>query len=155
MHPGIGGLRMSGIITGRGPMNAMSSSNVTLIQGLYAAFGRGEINTIVEAANPDIVWRIEGRKDDHPLFGDWKGRAGVQEFFKTLAAGQEATAFSPQEFYPSGDHVFVIGHYGWTMKKTGRIAESKFCHVFTIKDGRIAAFLEFTDTARFAQAYRG
>jgi len=28
-------------------------------------------------------------------------------------------------------------------------------HVFTLKDGKVTAFREFTDTAQFAQAWRG
>jgi len=28
-------------------------------------------------------------------------------------------------------------------------------HVFTIKDGKVTDFREFTDTATFAEAYRG
>jgi ketosteroid isomerase-like protein len=28
-------------------------------------------------------------------------------------------------------------------------------HVFTIKGGKVTAFREFTDTAQFAEAYRG
>jgi ketosteroid isomerase-like protein len=28
-------------------------------------------------------------------------------------------------------------------------------HVFTIRDGKVAKFREFNDTAQFAEAYRG
>ncbi len=78
-----------------------------------------------------------------------------QEFFDTLAKTQDATEFSPREFYPSGDKVFVLGHYAWKLRKTGRTVESDFIHIFTVKGGKVVQFREFTDTAKFAEAYRG
>ena len=30
-----------------------------------------------------------------------------------------------------------------------------FVHIFTVKDGKVSGFQEFTDTATFAEAYRG
>jgi ketosteroid isomerase-like protein len=133
----------------------MSNAEVSLIQGLYAAFGRGEIAKIIAAMAPDATWRLVGRPSDHPLLGTRKGQAGVQEFFDTLAKTQDATEFSPREFYPSGDKVFVLGHYAWKLRKTGRTAESDFIHIFTVKSGKVVQFQEFTDTAIFAEAYRG
>jgi ketosteroid isomerase-like protein len=133
----------------------MSNADVSFIQSLYAAFGRGEIATIIAAMTPDSTWQLVGRPSDHPLLGTRKGKAGVQEFFDTLAKTQDATEFSPREFYPSGDKVFVLGHYAWKLRKTGRTAESDFIHIFTVKNGKVVQFQEFTDTAIFAEAYRG
>jgi uncharacterized protein len=53
------------------------------------------------------------------------------------------------------DKVFVLGHYTWTIRKNGRTADSDFIHIFTVRNGKVVAFLEFTDTAAFAEAYRG
>ena len=132
----------------------MSNANVSLVQSLYAAFGRGEIATIIAAMAPDVDWSIIGRQDDHPLFGARSGSSQVQEFFKMLAELQESVSFTPKEFYASDDHVFVLGHYNWKIRKTGRHAESDWCHIFTVKNGKITKFLEFTDTAQFAEAVR-
>jgi ketosteroid isomerase-like protein len=41
------------------------------------------------------------------------------------------------------------------MRGSGRQVASDWVHIFTIKDGKVAAFDEFTDTARFAEAMRG
>ncbi len=133
----------------------MSNADVSFIQSLYAAFGRGEIAKIIAAMAPDATWELVGRPSDHPLLGTRKGQAGVQEFFDMLAKTQDATEFSPREFYPSGDKVFVLGHYVWKLRKTGRTVESDFIHIFTVKGGKVVQFREFTDTAKFAEAYRG
>jgi ketosteroid isomerase-like protein len=131
----------------------VSQANVALIQSLYAAFGRGEIATIIAALAPDMEWRLNGSRADHPLLGTWKGPQGVQAFFGKLAEIQDFSEFSPREFFSAGDRVFVLGHYAATMRKTGRKAASDWVHIFTVQGGKVAAFLEFTDTAEFARAW--
>ena len=132
----------------------MSNANINFIQGLYAAFGKGDIATVVAGAAPDVDWVVNGRRKDFPSFGTWKGVGEVQKFFANIAQHQESKGFSPQEFFAADDRVFVLGHYDWKIRKTGREVSSDWVHVFTIRDGKVAKFREFNDTAQFAEAYR-
>lgn len=133
----------------------MSNANIGLVQSLYAAFGRGDIATIIAAMAPDVIWHLHGRPSDHPAFGEFKGPHGVQRFFGIIAEAQTADAFSPRQFFAVDDEVFVLGHYAWTMKKTGKKVDTDWVHIFTVKGGKVAAFNEFADTAQFAEAMRG
>ena len=74
----------------------MSNANITLVQGLYAAFGRGDIATIVAGLTQDIDWQTLGPARDYPTFGQRKGKAAVQEFFAQVAATEEFSDFSPR-----------------------------------------------------------
>jgi ketosteroid isomerase-like protein len=132
----------------------MSDASVSLVQDMYAAFGRGEIATIVSRCAPDIRWEINGRRSDFPTFGAFHGHSGVQEFFGTVAAHLDFSEFTPQEFYPSGEKVFVLGRYKTAVKKTGREIASNWCHVFTIRSGTVISFQEFTDTAQARDAHQ-
>jgi ketosteroid isomerase-like protein len=133
----------------------MSIANVTLIQSLYAAFGRGEIAPIIAVLTPNVDWTVSGRREDYPLIGSRKGPAGVQDFFRELADLQEFSEFSPQEFYAAGEKVFVLGRYAATVKRTGRKVACRWCHIFTFRGDKVSALLEFTDTAQWAEANRG
>jgi hypothetical protein len=132
----------------------MSEANVTLAKAMYAAFQRGDIATLVKACAPNIVWSTHGRQSDFPTLGTRKGHAGVQEFFAAVAQHLDFSEFSPQEFYPSGDKVFVLGRYAMAVKKTGKPMACDWCHVFTVRNGIVVQFDEFTDTAQAAAAYR-
>jgi ketosteroid isomerase-like protein len=132
----------------------MSNGNVKLVQDAYAAFERGDMEALMGTMAQDIDWAIVGRASDFPSFGAWPGLAKVREFFRSVADNIEFRDFSPREFYPSGDKVFVLGHYEGTIKKTGRRMASDWAHVFTIKDGKVAQFREYTDTAAIADAWR-
>ncbi|MFL6831695.1 MAG: nuclear transport factor 2 family protein [Xanthobacteraceae bacterium] len=94
-------------------------------------------------------------RKDYPLFGSWKGSSEVEKFFKGVAQHEEATDFSPREFFDAGDRVCVLGHYAWKIRKTGRTVAGDWVHVFTIRNGKVTRFREFNDTAQFAEAYRG
>jgi uncharacterized protein len=133
----------------------MSNDNVPFIQGLYAAFGRGDIATIVKAMAPDIHWQSGGSADDFPTFGTRKGQKQAEQFFQEVATHNEFLEFSPREFYATGDKMFVLGFYDIKLRKNGRKIASDWVHVFTIKDDKVTAFREFLDTAVAARAFHG
>jgi uncharacterized protein len=128
--------------------------SVALVKTLYAAFGKNDIATIIAAMAPDVDWEAVGRISDVPTFGPRKGPAGVQEFFNLVGSSYTFSEFSPKEFYPVGDKVFVLGHYAMTIKKTGKAMASDWVHIFTITGGKVKMFREFLDTARAAEAFR-
>ena len=128
--------------------------NVALVKSVYAAFGKGDIATIVAAVTADIDWESVGRPSDVPTLGPRKGQAAVQEFFNIVGSSYTFSEFSPKEFYAVGDKVFVLGHYAMTVKKTGKVIESDWVHIFTFAGAKVKMFREFLDTARAAEAFR-
>ena len=133
----------------------MSEANIATVQSMYAAFGRGEIDTIVNGCTPDVKWTSGGQEGEFPAFGTFNGQARVREFFRAVSDTQEFSEFSPQEFYADRDKVFVLGRYAMTMKQSGRKLSSEWVHIFTFRGGKVSDFREFTDTAAFVAAYRG
>jgi hypothetical protein len=132
----------------------MSAANISLVKNLYAAFGRNDISTIIAAMAPNVAWFIVGRREDYPLLGVRKGPKAVNEFFRLVAENQEVRDFTPRDFYAAGEMVFVLGHYAWKVRKTGKSVDTEWAHVFQVKNGKVISFREFTDTAQFAQAWR-
>ena len=133
---------------------AAEFENVALVQDLYEAFGKGDIDKIIETVSPDIVWEVVGNRKDCACFGRFTGKAGVGEFFKTTGEIWEFKAFEARQFLPSGDTVVVLGHYGMVNRKTGKPVESDWAHIFTLRDGKVVAFREFTNTAAAADTWK-
>lgn len=132
----------------------MSNANIALVQGFYAAFGRGDVAPIIAALAPNVDWSVNGRDSDYPVFGTWKTPAKVQEFFKLVDQYENFTDFSPRDFYAVDEKVFVLGHYAGSVKNTGKKFASDWVHVFTIHNGKVLSFSEFNDTHQFVSAYR-
>jgi ketosteroid isomerase-like protein len=135
------------------PTTNETDANIALVKDMYASFGRNQIDRIVETCSDNVSWQSVGSRDDYPLLGHWDGRQGVAAFFAKLAEIQTFKEFTPKEFYGSGDHVFVLGHYALTVNKTGKSAEMDWVHVLTVRGGKCTEFREDTDTAALASAW--
>ena len=133
---------------------ADDAGNVKAVQALYDAFGKGDVAGLVAGVADDVRWDVVGRPSDCPCLGVRTGKSGVEDFFKTLGSLYDVSEFAPKDFYPSGDKVFVLGHYAETHKATKKSFESDFVHVFTYKNGKVSTFQEYSDTAKEAEANR-
>jgi ketosteroid isomerase-like protein len=133
----------------------MSDANIAFVKDIYAAFGRGDIAAILAALTPDVRWEMVGRVADFPNFGIRTGVEGVGVFFRTVGETEEFDQFEPLSFHASADRVFVEGHAAGRLKASGKPVVTDWVHVFTLRDGRIAAFREFLDTAQYAEGWRG
>jgi ketosteroid isomerase-like protein len=85
--------------------------------------------------------------------GGRNGRERVGGFFNDLADSQESVSFEPREFVAQGDKVIALGTYRWRVKKTGREYGGDWAHVFTVRDGKIAGFHEYMDSAAAHAAF--
>jgi ketosteroid isomerase-like protein len=137
-------------------MNAMSleATNTELVAAIYAAFSRGDVEYILAHTDESIEWISGGSRDDFPTFGPRKGIGGAASFFKDVAECDEFTSFEPRQMVAMGDMVVALGHYGITVKSTGKHFESDWAHAFTIRGGKCMKFQEYTDTAAFLKAGR-
>ncbi|MFO1015688.1 MAG: nuclear transport factor 2 family protein [Caulobacteraceae bacterium] len=132
----------------------MSQANIELVQAVYAAFGRGDVEFIIGALADDVSWAVNGREGDYPTFGVKRGKAGVTAFFAYIGANENFSDFSPQGFFSDADRVFVEGHAAYTVTGTGKSVDTNFLHVFTITGGKITGFVEYFDTYQVVLAGR-
>jgi ketosteroid isomerase-like protein len=127
--------------------------NIQVVQDAYAAFRRGEIAAILASVADNVEWFLPG-EGLIPQSGLYRGRDGVGAFFSKLADTTEFEAFEPAEFIAQGDRVIACGTYRANAKATGRTFEADWCMAFTIVNGKITRFREYSDTAIVADAYR-
>lgn len=126
--------------------------NIALIQDSYAAFGKGDIQTILGHLTPDVEWTFEGPAVI-PYSGKKVGPSQVLKFFEALATTQDEPKLTIDEYIAQGDKVVTVGRYSAVVKATGKRIDSPVAHVFTFRNGKIARFLNFGDTAQAADAY--
>ena len=132
----------------------MSEQNLTLVQNVYAAFGRGDSPAVVEAMSSEATIGIVGRRQDAPFLGIFEdGKAGAAEFFKQLAEAHEFHTFEPLRYLAAEDKVFIWGRYRWTMRKSGVSKESEWLHEITLHEGKMTTWRGHNDTAMLAEAY--
>lgn len=131
----------------------MTHPNITLVQTIYAAFGRGDVAAVLDALDANVTWGLVGDSADVPMAGIRQGKAGAAEFFKCLKETQQLTSFAPRVFAAGDDTVFVQGHAAWIMNGSGVTGENDWVHVFTFKGGKVVSYRGFQDTALLSKAY--
>jgi hypothetical protein len=128
--------------------------NTQTVKDAYAAFQRGDINTILAALADEVEWEaVKGTEGVAPHAGIRRGRAAVGEFFQIVGSTLDFQAFEPKEFVAQGDVVVAIGSYKVTVKATKKSTSADWVMVFTFRDGKIVRFREFTDSAQIVRAY--
>lgn len=127
--------------------------NTEIVQAAYRNFTTGDIEALLNLFSDDISWQLP-EMENVPFAGKYQGLTEVARFFATLNEAQEAQQFEPQQFIAQGDKVVATGRYVWRAKATGREYQGDWAHVFTIRDGKVVGFQEYTDTAAAASAYQ-
>jgi ketosteroid isomerase-like protein len=125
--------------------------NLQVVKDGYAAYGRGDIPGVLALLSEDIEWHIPGA--GLPLAGTYRGHNGVANFFEKLALETDVLDFQPREFVAEGDRVLVIGWERTKVKATNRTLEADWVMAFTVRNGKVAKFREYTDTKAIAAAY--
>jgi ketosteroid isomerase-like protein len=123
--------------------------NSQTVEAFYAAMGRGDIPFVISTIDPQVVWY----EAENFVYADKSPYLGVDALLSGLFArlGGEWDGFSaiPHEIVDGGDTVVALGRYGGVYKGTGVKVDAQFVHVFKFKDGKIAGFQQYTDTAQF------
>jgi ketosteroid isomerase-like protein len=128
-----------------------TQESLQVVKDGFAAFGRGDVAGLLDLMAEDVVWEIPGA--GLPLAGTYHGREGVASFFQKLSAQAEIQDFQPREFLADGNRVLVVGWERTKLRATNRTVEVDWVMAFTVRDGKIASYRQYTDTKLIASAY--
>jgi ketosteroid isomerase-like protein len=124
-------------------------SNVELVRQFYDLF-KARDKGYLNLCSDDIEWNtMEGM----PSGGRYMGKQAVFElYFPSMLSNFAEFHAITGEFIDAGNVVIVLGKYKGVAKNTGKKFEAPFAHVYKIKEGRIASFRQYADTAKIQQA---
>jgi ketosteroid isomerase-like protein len=126
--------------------------NAAVVRRAYENFKEGDISALLGQMADDVDWRLP-EIEGVPFSGARRGLENVGGFFTQLGDSQDVISFEPREFVAEGDKVVALGTYRWRVKQTGREYGGDWAHVFTVRDGRIAGFHEYMDSAAARAAF--
>jgi ketosteroid isomerase-like protein len=127
--------------------------NVTVLKGLYDAFGKGDIPAVLGMMSPDIKWHEAEGNPYMPSGQAWVGPDAVlNNLFMRIGAEWDGFTVHPKSFHGAGGSVIVEGRYSGTYKPTGKSIDAQMCHVWDVKDGKATRFQQYVDTAQIQSA---
>ena len=130
-----------------------SLHNIAIIQRLYEAFSERDIPDIVRLLDPDVEW---GEPDNpfNPAGGTRHGHEGFLDWLKIGQESEDILILEPRQFLTNENSVAIVGHTKCRAKTTGKIYDTDFVHLVTLRDGKVMKFQEFFDTFSAAEAFR-
>ena len=125
------------------------TSALDVAQQYYGAIHAGDFDGLFDVLSEDCTIEYYGPKDI-PFAGIFNGKEKCKVFFGHVANDVVIKEFRQDEFIASGDKVAVTGHLTLQFNATGRIYDSEYAHILTIRDGKVARFRDFQDSAKAA-----
>lgn len=117
-----------------------------VIESLYDAFARGDAGFVLGLLADDVRWmEAEGSPmaSANPYASPQEVGEGV---FGRLLSVFDDFAAEPSEILAEGDRVVAFGRYTAVHKENGARLDAPFVHSWTLVDGKVVAFQQYTDT---------
>ena len=126
----------------------MSQDNIATMRGAYDAFARAILAQLpfdrqIERDRADV--QGFGPRHDHGI------QAVINEVFEpTLERFDDFRVSATVS--DAGERVVVIGRFLGRGKDTGNELNAPFAHVWTLRNGKVTQFQNYTDTANWLRA---
>ena len=134
------------------PAAAQSSSNEQRVRSIYDAFARGDIPAVLGTFDSNIVW-MEADSIDYADRNPYRGPNAILEgVFMRLGQDWNNFRVKIDQVVDDGDTVVTLGRYNASNKSTGIPLDAQFVHVWSLRDGKVIRFQQYTDTEQFARA---
>lgn len=125
---------------------------VAKVKEMYAAFGRGDVDGIMQHVSGDVVWESEGPAE-LGFTGIRHGKQDTLGFFEGIAREHGDPKLTMQDFVASGDSVAVFGRYEFTLKRSGRRVNSPVGHLFQFRGGKVIRYINLVNTADYLELH--
>lgn len=129
------------------------TTSIDTVRGFYDALGRGDVPGVLALLHSELEWTEAER---FPYYsGTWRSPQEIlNNLFVPLARDWDGFSAKAHDFIAEGDRVVSLGVYSGTFKSTRRSMTAPFAHVWTVRDGRIAKFDMYADTAKVLEALK-
>jgi uncharacterized protein len=128
------------------------SELIHVVEEIYANFGRGDVDAIVDAFAEDIHF-VHAGGPEIPYAKDRRGKREAAAFFGDLAAAVEVTSFAPRSYFERGNEVMAVGHWSGRSRPAGRAFESEWAMLWGFDGKKVKSFRGYEDTAAVGKAF--
>ena len=132
-----------------------ADAHIKTIQTLYEAFGRGDIQAILDSVTDDVDWASEAALPGAPWWGPRQGKAGVAAFFEAFGTTMEVLQFDPISFGANDTEVLAVVAFKVRHRGTGKEGASNLHHWFQFRGDLVSFYRGTEDTLQTESLLRG
>jgi hypothetical protein len=127
-------------------------SHQATVQGIYEAFGRGDVAAILDNVADDVVWDQDAPAYGIAIYEPGIGKRHVARFFTALQE-LDITRFQPLNILSGGNQVAVPIALEGSVKATGKPVKVLEIHLWSFgPDGKVIRFFHCVDRHAFVLA---
>jgi ketosteroid isomerase-like protein len=131
-------------------------SNLDTVNDIYAAFGQGDVPTILDHLADDVDWEDGARDHGVPWLRPGTGKAHVEAFFVCAAQSLDFKAFEVERVLDGGDMVVAVLHVAAVGRSSGHGLDNLEVHVWRFgPDGKVRSFNHVVDTVQHVEVAAG
>lgn len=126
------------------------SKNFDAIRSHYAGSDTKDLDAMMAPITDATAWT---EMAGFPYAGTYVGRdAIIAGVFARIGAEWEGYTFTLERLVDGGATIVGIGTYSGKYRKTGKAMTARVVHVWSMDDGKVVTFEQFTDTKLVAEA---
>jgi ketosteroid isomerase-like protein len=123
----------------------MSQENAEIVRKAVEAYARGDLDTALTNADPDIVWNpVEEAAT--------QGRDAIRANIERWEIDFDDFEATPEHYIDAGDQVLVTIHWSGRGRGSGLRVDIRTYMVFTARDGALIRMDEFTERSDALEA---
>jgi ketosteroid isomerase-like protein len=122
-----------------------------LLEALYAARVRGDLDAVVKLFAADASFKVAGTDQTSPMPTLVKGNAGIRSLLLGMIESFELSDFTILDMLIDGSSAAIRWQTTIHYTVTGQIFSTELADFITVGDGKVTSFIEFIDTALAAK----
>jgi uncharacterized protein len=130
----------------------MAQQSLDTIHAVYEAFAKRDIPAVLGRFDTAIEWIAAEHSplaDQSPYRGLTRVRDGV---FMRMGERFERFSIRVDEIFAADDKVIMLGVYLGAFKSTAKPFEAQVAHIWTVANGKVTKFQQYTDTYALKEA---
>ena len=133
---------------------ACSDRHKATASAIYEAFGRGDVDFILDQLAPDVSWDTDTPDWGLPWYEARNGRDEVRQFFEILGDELEFQAFEPVALLADDHELAAVIRFELTITSTGKKVRDTEIHLWEFdENGKVAKFSHIVDQHSQLLAY--
>jgi uncharacterized protein len=127
----------------------MAQDNVDVVQHAWEAFGRGDIDAVLDAIAPNAETRLP---ESLPWGGTYLGPDGFRDFLTRLGEAFEQFKATPEKVLGADDNHVIVVAKTKGKARGGGVLEGNTVWIYQLRDGKIADAESWGDSAQVLEA---
>jgi ketosteroid isomerase-like protein len=121
-------------------LGAVMQDGVELVRGIVEALNRGDVDEMLGRMHPDFEWTP---LETSPVARVYRGRAQVRRYVEDWLGTFDDLRLDLEEPTEVADRVVAVVHGHGRGRASGLQVDTRFCQVWTVRDGAAAGMEEY------------